>query len=103
MHESLPGLRRSRRACLWLGLSRSDGCRADAEPDRRRERQASAQRFDLLRQMRKRLPDEDPAAQDDAPLPGARMAATALAACRPFRSETLGISGVAPAALSFSL
>ncbi len=36
LHQSLPGLWRDRRPCLWLGLSRADGRGADAAADRRR-------------------------------------------------------------------
>ena len=40
VHEPLPGLRRGRRARLWLGVSRPDGRGADAVADRRRRRRA---------------------------------------------------------------
>ena len=36
VHESLPGLCRGRRSCLWLGLSGADGGGADPQPDRHR-------------------------------------------------------------------
>jgi integral membrane sensor domain MASE1 len=35
LHEPLPGLRRGRRPCLWLGLSGADGSGADAAAHRR--------------------------------------------------------------------
>ena len=70
-----PVYRRGRRPCLWLGLSRADGRGADAGADRRRQGRAPAQRLDLLRQLRERLPGEDPAAEADAPLARARVRA----------------------------
>ena len=73
--QPLPGLRRGRRPCLWLGLSRADGRGADADADRHRGGRQSAQRLDLLRPLRKRLPDEDSAAEDDAALARARIRA----------------------------
>ena len=68
LHEPLPGLSRRRRPLLWLGLSRPDGRGADAVADRRRQVRPSAQRLDLLRALRKRLPDAHSAAEDDAAL-----------------------------------
>ena len=57
LHEPLPGLSRGRRPRLWLGLSGTDGRGADAVADRRRQGRAPAQRLDLLRPLRKRVPD----------------------------------------------
>src|SRR5439155_17159770 len=71
--QPLPGLRRGRRPCLWLGLSRADGRRLDPGPGRRRGSGASAERLDLLRPLRKRLPGQDPAAADDAALARTRI------------------------------
>ena len=73
LHEPLPGLCRGRRPCLWLGLSRADGRGADAEPDRHRRGGGSAQRLDLVRALRERVPGQDPAAEDAAPLARARI------------------------------
>ena len=56
LHEPLPGLRRDRRPCLWLGLSRPDRRGADAAAHRRRGGEQPAQRLDLLRPLRERLP-----------------------------------------------
>ena len=75
LHEPLPGLSRGRRPRLWLGLSRADGRGADAVADRRRQGRPPAQRLDLLRALRKRLPDAHPAAEDDAALARARVRA----------------------------
>ena len=63
LHEPLPGLSGGRRPRLWLGLSRADGRGADADADRRRRGRAPAQRLDLLRPLRERLPDAHPAAE----------------------------------------
>ena len=71
--QPLPGLPVGRRPRLWLGLSRADGLGPDAEPDRRRRGRKPAERLDLLRQMRERLPDAHSAAQDDAALARARI------------------------------
>src|SRR5579862_7373158 len=68
LSEPLPGLHRGRRARLWLGLPRADGRGADPCLDRPRRGRAFAQRIELLRAMRKRLPGAHPAAQDDAAL-----------------------------------
>ena len=73
LHQSLSGLRRGRRPCLWLGLSGADGRGIDAEPDRHRGSRTSAERLDLLRALRERLPGQDPVAEDDAPLARARI------------------------------
>ncbi len=68
VHEPLPGVRRRRRPCVWLGVSRADGQRAHAVADRRGPGRPLAERQHLLRQVRERLPDENPAAEDDAAL-----------------------------------
>ena len=52
-----------------------DGRGADARAGRRRQGRPPAQRLHLLRQVRERLPGEDPAAQADAPLARARVRA----------------------------
>ena len=75
LHEPLPGLRRDRRPCLWLGLSRADRRRADAAADRRRGGRQPAQRLDLLRPLRERLPGAHPPARPDAALARARVRA----------------------------
>ena len=62
LHEPLPGLSCDRRPRLWLGLSRPDGRGADAVADRRRRGRPIAQRLDLLRALRRGLPDAHPAA-----------------------------------------
>ncbi len=51
--EPLPGLRRGRRARLWLGLSRPDGRGADPGAGRPRRGRPSAERLDLLRALRR--------------------------------------------------
>ncbi len=79
LHQSLPGLRRHRRPCLWLGLSRTDRRGADAAADRRRGSGQPAQRLDLLRPLRERVPGAHPAAQADAPLARARVRTSSLA------------------------
>ena len=75
LHESLPCVRRDRRPCLWLGLSRPAGRRADAATHRRERSRQPAQRLDLLRPLRKRLPGAHPSAQADATLARARIRA----------------------------
>ena len=85
--QPLPGLRRGRRPRLWLGLSRADGRGADAGAGRRRGGRPSAQRLDLLRPLRERLPGQDPAAEDDAALARARI----RAAAEPARSTAAGL------------
>ncbi len=73
LHEPLPGLRRRRRPRLRLGLSRPDGRGADAAARGRRGGEQPAQRLDLLRPLRERLPGAHPAAEADAPLARARV------------------------------
>ena len=85
LHEPLSGLRRGRRPCLWLGLSRADGRGIDAEPDRHRGGRTSAERLDLLRALRERLPGQDPVAEDDAALARARIRQKAEPAGLPHR------------------
>ena len=81
--QSLPGLSGGRRPCLWLGLSRPDGRGADAGAHRHRGGRPPAQRLDLLRALRGGLPDEDPAAEDDAALARAGIRAAPAAGARP--------------------
>ena len=75
LHEPLPGLWRDRRPCLWLGLSRPDRRGADAAAAGRRGSVQPAQRLDLLRPLRERLPGAHSPAQADAPLARARVRA----------------------------
>ena len=99
LHEPLPGLSRDRRPRLWLGLSRPDGRGADAFADRRRRGRPVAQRLDLLRALRRSLPDAHSAAQDDAPLARARVRASSLARRGALRPRRLGVLRQAPGAL----
>jgi hypothetical protein len=91
LHEPLPGLRRGGRARLWLGLSRPDGQRADAVAGGRGEVRPPAERLDLLRQVRERLPGEDPAAQADAPLARARIRTPPDPRRHPHQPAALGV------------
>src|SRR5436190_23593997 len=100
MHESLSGLRRGWRPCLWLGLSRADGRGIDAEPDRHRGSRTPAERFDVLRPVRERMPGQDPVTKDDAPLARARIRQEAEPAGLPRRPEGVGMGGSPPGTLS---
>src|SRR5215471_3823955 len=73
MPQPLSGLCGGRRPRLRLGLSRPDWRGADAEPDRGRRGQASTERVDLLRALRKRLPGQDTIAENDAALARTRI------------------------------
>ncbi len=68
MHEPLPCLRRHRWPCVWLGLSGAHRRGADTGADRCEGGGQSAQCVDVLRQVRGRVSDEDPAAETDAAL-----------------------------------
>ncbi len=68
LHEPLPSVRGRRRPCLRLGVSGSDRLGADAAIPRRQTGGGPAQRLHVLRALRVRLPDEDPASQPAAPL-----------------------------------
>ncbi len=91
LHEPLPGLWRGRRARLWLGVSGADGQRADAEPDRRGPGRPAAEREHVLRQVRERVPGEDPVAEDDAALARARVRAPPAAGVGPDQSRAVGM------------
>ena len=61
---------------------------------------ASAERLDLLRPLRERLPDAHPPAEDDAALARARVRAPSVAAGGALGAAALGLLGQAPGALS---
>src|SRR5262249_33918043 len=98
--QSLPGLRCDRWACLWVGLSRANGCRADAGAEGHRSRARSSQRIELVRTLRGGLPHEHPAAEDAAGVAGARLRQERSAVSRTDRAKGLGICGEAARALS---
>ena len=100
LHEPLPGLSRGRRPCVWLGLSRPDGCGADAVIERHRGDRTIAQCVDLLRPLRGGVPDADSAAQDDAALARAGVRAQSDAFDRTLRPQVLGLFRQAAEALS---
>src|SRR5439155_3662011 len=91
---------RGRRSCLWLSLSRADGCGADPGPGRDRGGRPSAERLDLLRALRKRLPGQDPVAADDAALARTGIHPPAEPAGVSLRIAAVGLAGAAPGALS---
>jgi L-lactate dehydrogenase complex protein LldF len=99
LHESLPGLRRDRRACLWLGLSRADRCGAQPIADRRRRSAPPAQCVDLLRPLRGRLSDAYPAAEADAASARARVRKSYIARDRALGDSRLGLARQAPGLL----
>ena len=75
------------------------GAVLDAEPDRHRQDAAPAQRLDLLRPLRERLPDEDPAAEADAALARARVRAAPVAGDGALRPQAVGLLRPASRAL----
>ena len=97
--QPLSGLCRGRRARLWLGLSRADGGGADPGIGRAARGRASAERLDVLRPMRERLPGQDPAAEDDAALARARVRPPAEPADLPLGSAAVGLAGGAARAV----
>ena len=97
--QSLPGLWRDRRPCLWLDLSRPDGRGADAAARGHRPRARPAQRFELLRTLRGGLPDGHSPPRHDAGLAGARLCARQPAPLRAAHAEALGLRGEAAAPL----
>ena len=97
--NSLSGLRRRRRPCLRLGVSRADGRGIDAEPDRHRGSGTPAERLDILRALRERMPGQDPVAQDDAPLARARIRQKAEPGGLPQRPCSVGMGRAPPGAL----
>ena len=100
LHEPLPGLWRGRRPRLWLGVSRADGLGADTLADRRRQGRTIAECQHVLRQMRERLPGEDPAAEDDAALARTRVRTASQPGRGPRQSRPLGLGRPAPGAVS---
>ena len=66
--QSLPGLWRDRRPCLWRDLSRAAGRRARSGARRSGQDLSSAECDQLLRPLRNRLPGEDSAHPHHAPL-----------------------------------
>src|SRR5271167_3004348 len=102
MYQSLPGLCRSRRPRLWLGLSRTDGGGAGPEPDRHRRSGATAQRLDFVRALRERMPGQDPAAEDAAPLARARICEKARSTSLADRSLAVVLGGAPTGALSLA-
>ena len=100
LHQPLSGICRGRRPRLWLGLSGADGRGIDAEPDRHRRSRTPAECLDLLRAVRKRMPGQDPVAEDDAALAGARTRQEAEPAGLPQRPCGMGMGSASARALS---
>ena len=100
LHEPLSGLRRHRRPCLRLGVSRPDRRGADAGAHRRAHGGAPAQRLHLLRALRGGVPDEDPAAGPDAAVAQCRVQRGRQLAVLPAGPEGVGGGGEAAAPLS---
>ena len=98
--QPLSGLCGGRRACLWLGLSRADGGGADPGAGRIARGRAPAERLDLLRALRERLPGQDPAAENDAALARARIRPAPEPARLPLRPAAMGMAGGAAGAVS---
>src|SRR5262249_38378702 len=96
--QSLPGLSGGGRTRLRLGIPRSDGRGAVTHARRDRQGRTSSQRVHILRAVRSRLSDEDPAAEHDAALAGARVRAAVYCEALPRWAEALGVlrSSTAP-------
>ena len=86
-----PGLSRGRRPRLRRGLSRTDGRRARPGDLWAGEDARASERLDLLRALRERLPDDDPAAEADAALARQGVRARPLAGDAALRHPLLGL------------
>ncbi len=91
LHEPLPSLQCRRRTRLWSHLSRPD--RAGARPGdlRAGENARAAERLDLLRALRERLPDDDSPSGPDASLAREGVRARPVAGDAALRYSLLGI------------